>query len=125
VALGPPQVHAQQHLGPVGGFGAAGARADRQQGVALVIFAPEQKFSPGPTIVGRKLRGLSGYLRQQAPVVLFLGQIEQLQARLGARFQVSPELELLAKTLGFAQDFLRDSLVVPETGLANGSVQFG
>jgi hypothetical protein len=34
-------------------------------------------------------------------------------------------LEFLAKTLGFAQDFLRDSLVVPETGLANGSVQFG
>jgi len=30
MALGPTQVHPQQHLGPVGGFGAAGARADRQ-----------------------------------------------------------------------------------------------
>jgi len=34
-------------------------------------------------------------------------------------------LELLAKTLGFAEDFLCAALIVPEPGLANGSVQLG
>ena len=34
VALGPAQVHAQQHLGPVAGVGAAGAGVDRDDGVA-------------------------------------------------------------------------------------------
>jgi len=82
-------------------------------------------MSPGPLIFGGKLLGFPGDLSQQAPVVLLLGQIEQLRGRLGARFEVSPELELLAKALGFAQHFLRDALVVPEAGLANGSVQFG
>jgi hypothetical protein len=125
MALGPTQVHPQQNLGPVGGFGAAGARTDRQQGVALVVFAPEEQVPPGPLIVGGEFPGLPGDLGQQAPVVLLLGQIEQLLGRLGARFQVSPELEFLAKTLGFAQRLLRDVLVVPETGLGNSSVQFG
>jgi hypothetical protein len=82
-------------------------------------------MSPGPFIVGGKLPGLPGDLGQQAPVVLLLGQIEQLRSRPGARFEASPELKLFAKALGFAQHLLRGALVVPEIGLANGSVQFG
>ena len=35
VPFGPAQVHPQQHLGPVGRLGAAGARADRQQRVRV------------------------------------------------------------------------------------------
>ena len=41
-ALGPAQVHAQQHLGPVLRVGAAGAGADRDDGVAGVVLAAEQ-----------------------------------------------------------------------------------
>jgi hypothetical protein len=43
VALGPAQVHPQQHLRPVGGFGAAGAGADRQDGRPVVMLAREQQ----------------------------------------------------------------------------------
>src|SRR5690606_30751839 len=39
--LGPAQVHAQQHLGPVLGLGAAGARLDVDEGVAAVHLAGE------------------------------------------------------------------------------------
>ena len=46
VALGPAQVHPQQHLGPVGRLGAAGAGADRQEGVAVVVLAGEQQGGP-------------------------------------------------------------------------------
>ena len=43
VALAPAQVHALEHLGPVGGLGAAGARADRDDGVLRVVLAREQQ----------------------------------------------------------------------------------
>src|SRR6185503_21042279 len=39
MALGPAQVHPQEHLGPVGRLGATRARADREQGRALVVLA--------------------------------------------------------------------------------------
>ena len=43
-ALSPAQVHAQQHLGPVLRFGAAGAGLDGHDGVEAVAFAGEQRF---------------------------------------------------------------------------------
>ena len=41
-ALEPAQVHAQQHLGPVLGLGAAGAGVDGDDGAALVELAAEE-----------------------------------------------------------------------------------
>jgi hypothetical protein len=43
LALGPPQVHAEQHLRPVLGFGATGAGVDRRDGIVLVVLAGEQR----------------------------------------------------------------------------------
>ena len=43
VALSPAQVHAQQHLGPVGGFGAACPSRDGHDRVALVVRAGEEE----------------------------------------------------------------------------------
>jgi len=39
----PAQVHAQEHLGPVLGVGAAGPGVDRDDGVAAVVVAPEER----------------------------------------------------------------------------------
>lgn len=41
-SLGVPQVHSEQHLGPVLRFGAAGAGMDGQDGVSRVILLDEQ-----------------------------------------------------------------------------------
>ena len=41
VPLGPPGVHAQEHLGEVGGIHAAGARADGDDGVARIVLATQ------------------------------------------------------------------------------------
>src|SRR5665648_1163360 len=43
-AVSPAKVHAQQHLGPVLRLGAASARVDSQNGVAVIVFAAEQAF---------------------------------------------------------------------------------
>src|SRR5215470_5867328 len=42
VALGPAQVHAQQHFGPVLAFGTAGAGVNRDDGAPAIVFAGEK-----------------------------------------------------------------------------------
>ena len=59
--LGPAQVHPEEHLGPVGGLGAARAGADREDRAARVVLAREQEQRsararsprPGPRRRGR------------------------------------------------------------------------
>jgi hypothetical protein len=69
--------------------------------------------------------GLQLDIGQQALVRLLLGEVKQLESGLGARFEGTPELELLSQTLGLAQQLLGRALIVPETGLGNGGVQPG
>src|SRR5689334_14192859 len=45
--LGPLQIHAQEHLGPVLRFGATGARMNRANRVAAIVVASEQHFRFG------------------------------------------------------------------------------
>src|ERR1044071_8791897 len=49
--LGPLQIHAQEHLGPVLRFGATGARMNRANRVAAIVVAREQHFRFSPTQV--------------------------------------------------------------------------
>src|SRR4029079_1820587 len=68
MALGPAEVHPQQHLGPVGRLRAAGAGADRQDRAALVVLTREEErrplagevlleLGPGPIEPGGQARG--------------------------------------------------------------------
>src|SRR5688500_4994960 len=43
--LGPLEIHAQQHLGPVLRFGATRARMNRADGVATIVVAGQQHLS--------------------------------------------------------------------------------
>jgi hypothetical protein len=96
VALGPAEVHAEEHLGPVGGFGAARARANRQKGVALVVLATEEQLASGPLVLAGQLLGLLDDVGEQRLVFVGLGQVQELEGRLGSRFEAAPEPELLA-----------------------------
>ena len=95
--LGPPEVHPQKHLGPVCGFGATGAGADGQEGVAAVVFSAEEEVAPGDGVLGVERGGLSGDVREEALVALILGQLEQFERGLGARFEVAPQRQFLAQ----------------------------
>jgi hypothetical protein len=123
--LGPAQVHAQEHRGPIRGFGASGARTDRQEGVALVVLAAEEEVAAGRGVLALQLRCFRGDVGQEVVVRFVLSKGKQLESGLGARFEVSPEQELLAQALGFADRLLRGALIVPETRAANGGVQLG
>ena len=111
--LGPAQVHAQQHLGPVLGVGAAGAGRDLDEGGAAVVLAGEERgllqrvdlargragrwrparsaisssSSASSTIVGRS----SSSVREAVEQVELAGQLGPLGAHLAGGAGVVPE----------------------------------
>jgi hypothetical protein len=52
VALGPPQVHPQQHLRPVLRLGAARAGVESGDGVVVVVLAPQEHGQLEPVDLG-------------------------------------------------------------------------
>ena len=92
VALGPAQVHPQQHLGPVGGLGAAGAGADREDGVASRRTGPENSRLVRRALVVAS-RGSSYSCSTpvvELRVVRRRGQLGQLGEVVGARLDAAP-----------------------------------
>jgi hypothetical protein len=79
MTLRPAKVHAQEHLGPIRRFGAAGSGAYREQGVALVVLPAEKELPPSLLVVALQLEGLPGDLFLEILVRLFLGEVEQVR----------------------------------------------
>jgi hypothetical protein len=95
VAFGPAQVHPQEHLGPVGGFGPAGAGADGEQGISSVVLAAEEQVPSGYGIFAVELVRLLGDVLEETLIVVVLGQLEQLEGGLGARLEMAPQRQLV------------------------------
>jgi hypothetical protein len=114
----PAEVHPEEHLGPVGRLGAAGAGADRDERRSGVVLAVEQQLRPFPGEVPLQRRPVRVELGAQLGVV---GLAEELGRRLeivGATDEVGPAIDLGPQVRGFRQDLRRASLVVPEAGRA-------
>jgi hypothetical protein len=123
VALGPAEVHPQEHLRPVGGLGAAGARADRQDRVLGVVLAGEEQERPLALELGAEGVGLAFDVRLGLGIGRVREQVQQLLEVGGALLQGSPEGDLVAQALGLANDLLRGALVVPEARLDGAGIQ--
>ncbi len=84
----PAQVHAQQHLGPVLGLGAAGACLDIEEGIVGIEFTGEHaaEFEFGNALVERV--DIGRYRIDRVFIALFDGHFEQV----GAVAQASGEL---------------------------------
>jgi hypothetical protein len=106
------EVHPEEHLGPVLGFGPAGARVDRQDGVSGVVLVVEQR---------PELSFLQGLLEPADPGLGFRFDVFAL----GGELRQDLELFFLAKDLPeeldvlFEEFFLRleglgDLLVLPD-----------
>ena len=92
-ALRPAQVHAQQHLGPVLGLGAAGAGMDGDDGVFVVVF-PTQHHLQFQTPQGLFLSlEFIVHFGQGGLVGLFLGQFQEHFQILEVLFLVPPGLQ--------------------------------
>ncbi len=77
VALGPAQVHAQQHLREVRGIDATGAGADRHDGGTLVVFAVEQGLDLHVVEVLLNALHLGARLGERVGVVFLLAEFNE------------------------------------------------
>ncbi len=125
VPFRPAQVHPQEHVGPVGRLGAARARADRQQGVPVVVLAGEQQGGPFADDVLLERGRVTGQLGFEFGVRSLVEQLEGRLEVLGAGGERSPRVDLIAQAVGLAQDLLGPALVVPEPGFLGQRLEFG
>ena len=116
VALGPAQVHPEEHLGPVGRLRSAGARADREERRALVVLAGEEQGGPLPLEVGIERRDVAFELGFELGVGHLVEQVDGGEQVVGAGQQLPPRPDLGAEAVGLAQDLLGGAPVVPEPG---------
>ena len=117
--LGPAQVHAQEHVGPVLRVGAARAGVDRADRVAVVVLAGEQRAQLQRVELTAE--------RGDAGVDLLLDRVVALLAReLGERLEVGDravelvdERDVFLELRELGVDLAGAVLVVPEVGLAD------
>jgi hypothetical protein len=125
VALGPAEIHPQQHLGPVGRLGAACACADRQDRRALVMLTGEQERRPLAAEVGLERGRIAVDLGHEIGIVGFGEQLDGGFEILCAGVEPVPCLDLGSKSVGLAKDLLGGPLVVPEARLEGQCVELG
>ena len=115
-AVAPAKVHAQQHLGPVLGLGAAGAGMKRDDGVPAVVSAAQQP----PQLHVRQAVGdfpEPGFrLFQGLGVVLFLGQIQKETCFLDTRMAFAVVVHGFPEQGLLLEDLLGLFGLVPEVG---------
>ena len=117
VPLRPAQVHAQEHLGPVGRLRAARAGRDGQNRVVLVVVPGEHEGGAQPPVFSAQGRELGVEPRGHVRLALFVGQLGKLEQIVGALDQRSPGRDLVAQAFSFAQDLARAALIGPEVRL--------
>jgi hypothetical protein len=112
----PAQVHAQEHLGPVGRLGATRARADREERRALVILAGEEEGGPLAGEVGLERGEVAFELGFELRIGGLVEELDRGKEVVGARQELAPCGDFTPESVGFAQDLLRATTVVPEPG---------
>jgi hypothetical protein len=125
VALGPAQVHAQQHLGPVLGLGAAGAGLDVDETVGRVHLAGEHaaELEAGEFLLeafevrADRIDGLR--------VVFLEGQIEEVPRVREALVELLEDADDPFEFGAFAAEGLRLVRVVPDRGFGEFEFYFG
>jgi hypothetical protein len=114
VALGPPQVHAHEHLRPVFGVGATCAGVNAQDRIRAIGRAAEHALDLGLPHARLDLRHLRRGVGEHAVVVLGGAELEVL-LEVGQLFgELRDELELRLGLRSLSQRLLGGFVVVPE-----------
>ena len=120
-ALGPLEVHAQQHVGPVLRLGAARARVNRDHGIGAVVLAPEQPLRFGRLHL--RFQAREARLEVRGDVLAGAGPLHEhreigflLRKRFG-------QIDVVLQTPPPLQHALCLGLVLPEIGLADAGFE--
>src|SRR5205814_505131 len=110
----PPQVHAQEHLGPILRFGAAGARMDRQDGVLAVVLAAQHLLDlPGLHLL---VEGIERLTELGVDRLAGVGPLDQHGEIVALSLERQHEIAILLQPAPALLDLLRFGLVFPEIG---------
>jgi len=128
LALTPAQVHAQQHFGPILGFGAAGAWLDGENGVEAIAFAGEQRFGfeLRDVLVGgvKLLVGIAQDGIALCDVALFVREMQISVDVAGDAREFLFGGDAALRTFTLLKDLLRLFLILPEVLLGAGCFEF-
>jgi hypothetical protein len=123
MALGPAEVHPEEHLGPVGCLGAACAGADREDRRPLVVLAIEEQLRPLSGEVPFEGRVFPIELGAELGIVRLLQELDGGLEVGRAGEETGPQLDLGTEAVGLSEDLLGAALVVPEAGFAGQRLQ--
>ena len=121
---GPARIHAHQHQGPVGAFGAASARIDFHIGVVAVGLAGQQRFEFGAGGVLLQTIDLGGGLVGDSLIALHLGQLRQFQRIGQITLKLAHSFDLARQTRAVAHHGLGFLRLVPQGRVLDPGVQF-
>ncbi len=121
--LGPSQVHAQKHVGPILGLGAAGSGMNGDDGVARVVLAREQRLGFKP--VEQVTEHADFALQVGIDIFAFFGEVEVGGDIVAAAREVGIGLEHMLQPLLFAHYLLRSLRIRPQVRVGGLLFNFG
>ena len=117
VLLGPARIHAQQHVGPVLAFGAAGAGMDLEVGIVGIGLAREQRLELAPRHLGLELPERVFGVADRLAVLLGFAQLDHGELVVELLLDAADGGELILERGALLHQLLRALLIVPERGV--------
>ena len=117
VLVRPLHIHAVEHLRPVLRLGAARAGVERQNGVAVVVFAGKERRESRLLHIGFELFVALFELWQQARVVHLRSHVDQREQIVARGNELFVAVNFILQLLGAHLVFLRALQIVPEAVL--------
>ena len=125
VRLGPPQVHAQDHLGPVLGLGTTGARLDVYIGIVGVQLSREHASKLEAGHPGFEARQVADDFTDRVVVFFFNGEFEQFGRVAQAAGKFVKGYDDLLQLRALLPQGLRALRFVPDIGLLELPLDLG
>src|SRR6188508_15939 len=115
--LGPAQIHAKQHLGPVLRFGSTGSRVNAHARVLAIVFAPQHLLRLASIDRRRKVVEALGEVVSHR--LAGFGPLDQHREILGSSSQRLTEIAILLQPSTTLKQFLRGRLILPEVRIGD------
>ncbi len=124
LALHPARVHAEEHVGPVLGLGAAGARIDGDNRIAIIVFAVQHDVDRKAVHAPAQLLGLAADIGEHGLIVLLDRHLQEPLMLLELLVELFEALQSVADGGALFQEAFGLVGGVPKTFAADEGFEF-